>query len=159
MMIFVSAFAFVLLVNAVVGEEVRITSVDKFIEFKDNVSKGTSYSGMTVFLDSDLPLAGKAFEPIGNSNSNYFSGVFDGQGHVISGLTMTSSLQYVGLFGCSRGLTIKNVILDSSCSIASSYSGHYNVYVGGIIGHAYFASSENCVSAEKSLNAHHLIRR
>ena len=115
------------------GEEVRITNVDEFIQFKDNVNNGTSYSGTTVFLDSDLSLAGKTFEPIGYY-SNHFRGVFDGQGHIVSNLIMTSSLEYVGLFGYSDGpATIKNVILDSSCSFTSSISSG-NAYIGGIIG-------------------------
>ena len=115
------------------GSEMRITSVDKFIQFKDNVNKGTNYSGTTVFLDSDLSLAGKSFEPIGTS-SNYFCGTFDGQGHVISNLEMTSSSQCAGLFGYSKGLAIKNVILDSSCSITSSFSDSGDAFIGGIIG-------------------------
>ena len=119
--------------SALGAEKVRIKNVDEFAQFKDNVNNGVDYSGTTVFLESDLSLAGKTFEPIGTS-SNYFSGTFDGQGHVISNLTVASSLHYVGLFGYSEGLTIKNVILDSSCSITSSrFSIYDNVYTGGII--------------------------
>ena len=117
------------------GVEVRIRSVDEFIRFKNNVNEGTSYSGTTVFLESDLSLAEKTFEPIGVPDSNYFNGTFDGQGHAISDLTITSSSQFIGLFGYSRGLTIRNVILDSSCSIASSYSDSDSVFVGGMIGY------------------------
>ena len=122
------------LVNGVIGDEVTwITSVDELIQFKDNVNSGTNYFGTTVFLDSDLSLTGKSFEPIGTS-SNYFCGTFDGQGYVISNLAMNSSSQYVGLFGYSKGLTIKNVILDSSCSVTSSFSGSVYASIGGIIG-------------------------
>ena len=114
----------------------RITSVDEFIQFKDNVNNGTNYEGTTVFLDSDLSFAGEAFEPIGD-HSNDFRGVFDGQGHAISNLKIASSLDYVGLFGCTEGSTIKNVILDTSCSITSSLIGSSNAYIGGIIGYCY----------------------
>ena len=128
------AAAVAALVNDVIGEELRIKSVDEFIQFKDNVNKGTNYSGTTVFLDSDLDFTGKSFEPIGNY-SKYFHNIFDGQGHVISNLAINSSLEYVGLFGFSRGLTIKNVILDSSCSITSSYKSNFDdTFIGGIIG-------------------------
>ena len=111
--------------SSAVGTKVWISSVEEFIQFKDNVNSRTSYSGTTVFLDSDLDmsLAWKSFEPIGDYKYECFLGVFDGQGHTISNLVMNSSLQYAGLFGYSEGLTIKNVILDSSCSIASSYNG------------------------------------
>ena len=37
---------------------------------------------------------------------------------------ISSSLQYIGLFGNSRGATIKNVMLGSSCSGVSYYSGN-----------------------------------
>ena len=120
--------------RALGADIVRIMSVDEFVQFRRNVNKGSSYSGTTVFLDSDLSLAGKIFEPIGESRSKSFRGVFDGQGHVVSNLNMTSSSQYAGLFGCSNGLTIKNVVLDSSCSITSSFSSGW-AYVGGIIGY------------------------
>ena len=118
--------------KGVLCAEIRIRSADEFIQFKNNVNNGKNYSGTTVFLDSDLSLVGKSFGPIGNYDY-FFRGVFDGQGHVISNLEMTSASQRVGLFGYSEGLTIKNVILDSSCSITSSRnSGH--AYIGGIIG-------------------------
>ena len=116
------------------GAEVRIASVDEFIIFKNNVNKGANYSGTTVFLDSDVDLAGKSFEPIGNY-SRYFCGVFDGQGYAISNLAMASSARFVGLFGYSGGLTIRNLVLDSSCTITSSFSNPEYTYIGGVIGH------------------------
>ena len=100
-------------------EEIRISSVGEFIQFKDNVFEGNNYSGTTVFLGSDIDFTGKSIVPIGNE-INYFSGIFNGQGHMISNLKMNSTTQYVGLFGYSGGLSIKNVILGSPCSIASS---------------------------------------
>ena len=127
------------------GAEVRIPNVDEFIQFKNNVNNGVSYSGTTVFLNSNIDLTGKTFEPIGNS-SIYFSGTFDGQGHVISNLVINSASQYVGLFGYSGGLTIKNVVLDSSCSITSSFNGSSFAYVGGIIGYCGTPTIENSVN-------------
>ena len=112
------------------GAEVRIKNkVIDFIQFSNSVDKRTSYLGTTVFLDSDIDLTAKAFEPIGGY-SNYFSGTFDGQGHVISNLKMITSSQFVGLFGFSLGFSIKNVILDPSCFTTSSFSGSNNAYAG-----------------------------
>ena len=68
-----------LISNAVAENEMGISTVDEFIQFKDIVNSGTDYSGTTVFLDSDLSLDGKTFDPIGNFSSNYFCGTFDGQ--------------------------------------------------------------------------------
>ena len=39
--------AAVILANGVVGEELRITSVDGFIQFSKDVNNGTNYSGTT----------------------------------------------------------------------------------------------------------------
>ena len=116
--------------------EYRITTVSSFTTFANNVNSGTTYSGTTVFLDADLSLSGQTVGVIGTSATYQFRGVFDGQGYAISNLKMTSSVQYTGLFGYSTGLIIRNVVLDSSCSIISSYASNAS-YVGGIIGYLY----------------------
>ena len=133
------------------GADVKIKNVDEFIAFANDVNNGTDYYEKIVFLDSDMDLTGRTFEPIGNYTSSYyfndFRGVFDGQGYVISNLEMASPYGYVGLFGYSEGLTIKNVILDSSCSITRSFSGSENAYVGGIIGECHGSCNiENSVN-------------
>ena len=140
------------LVNGAIGdEEFRITSVDEFIQFKDNVNSGNNYSGTTVFLDSDMDFTGKTFEQIGKEYSRCFSGTFDGQGHVIRNLEMTSLYEWhVGLFGYSRGLTIKNVILDTSCSITSTFRNYDYANIGGIIGRCESANGP-CI-IENSVN-------
>ena len=128
-----------LLGQGALSYEYHINSSSGFIEFSKNVSSGTNYSGTTVFLDADIEFSdglSEQFEPVGTS-SNYFQGTFDGQGYTISNLAIKSSSQYVGLFGYSKGATIRNVVLDSSCSVVSSYSGSYNIYVGGVVGRCY----------------------
>ena len=120
--------------------EHHITTASELIEFSKNVNSGTNYSGTTAFLDADIDFSGDLswqFEPIGMNSNYYFQGTFDGQGHTISSLAMNSSSQYIGLFGHSYGATTRNVVLDSSCSIVSSFSGSSNVYVGGAIGYCY----------------------
>ncbi len=52
------------------------------------------------------------FVPVG-SNGTPFTGSFDGQGHTITGLTISrGSTNYVGLFGYTVGATIGDVILS-----------------------------------------------
>ena len=135
--------------GGVLCTEVRIKSTDGLIEFSINVNSGTNYSGTTVFLDSDIDFSGKEFVPIGNA-SKYFLGTFDGQGHTISNLTITSSSQYIGLFGYSEGLTIKNIVMDSSCSVVSSSKSRQDGYIGGIIG--YCDPSKNLCIIENTVN-------
>ena len=111
--------------GAAEGSDLRITSAEEFVDF---AKSGSSYSGGTVYLDSDLTLTG-SIEPI-----NYFQGTFDGQGHTISNLVVNSSLKYTGLFGYSEGTIIRNVVIDSTSSITGSNVGS-DSFVGGIIGY------------------------
>ena len=84
MLSFISLFLF-LITNAI-GDEVKISSVNDFIWFKDKVKSGKNYSGTTVFLGSDIDLTRKTLEPIGNRSSNYLLGEFNRQGYMIKTL-------------------------------------------------------------------------
>ena len=112
-----------------------IRSAVDLVDFSRVVNSGASdFEGTTVFLDSDIDFTdefSQQFEPIGNDDNN-FLGTFDGQGHIISNLEINSYLEYVGLFGYSYGTTIRNVVMDSSCSITSSYAGESGI-IGGVI--------------------------
>ena len=138
-MLFVLLCCVAALCQGVLGEgELHVKNASELIDFSKNVNNRTRYSGTTVFLDADIDFSGglsKQFKPIGKDNSNYFQGTFDGQGHTISNLAMDSSSQFAGLFGYSYGATIRNVVLDSSCSVVNSCSGSVNVRLGGVIGH------------------------
>lgn len=82
-------------------------------------------------LDNDITLSG-SWTPIGNS-TNRFRGIFDGQGHTISGLMveMASDEQGAGLFGTvHNNAIIRNVIVDSSCSFTNTKDGG----AAGIVG-------------------------
>ena len=138
------------ILSVTVKAKLRISSVNEFINFKDSVNGGTNYSGTTVLLDSDLSLTGKTFESIGNSKSKYFCGTFDGQRHVISNFKMNFSSRFTGLFGYSEGLSIRNAILDSSCSITSLCKGSNNAYIGGAAGYC-LANNAPC-TIENSVN-------
>ena len=128
----------------------HLKTPEDFSDFTRVVNSGAdTFEGTTVLLDSDLSLAGKTLEPIG-TKTHYFLGTFDGQRYVISNLKMTSSSKHVGLFGYSKGLTVRNVILDSSCSVTISYKTSINAYIGGVIGRCY-ASSGPC-TIENSAN-------
>lgn len=116
----------------------HITTAEDLISLSKVVNhEEANYSGTTVFIDSDLDFAEDLswrFEPIGNSNSYTFCGTFDAQGHTISNLKINYFSSFTGLFGCSNGLTIQNVVLDGTCSISNFYAGTYSSFNGGIIG-------------------------
>ena len=146
---------FLLLLSAALCAEYRIDTVQNLIDFASSVNAGTSYSGTTVFLDADLDFSGQSSLPlpIGQYESQSFNGVFDGQGHIISKLSLNSStsLNAVGFFGVSTGTTIQNFVVGDSCSFMDSYdSDQYNPFVGGVIGYCTTRYSsckvENCVN-------------
>lgn len=102
-----------LLLEVVFGSEITITTPQELIDFSKCVNNGTYDSGITVYLDSDLdftPDLSSNFEPIGINSTFYFTGTFDGQGHVIRNLNISSSsLHYVGLFGYSGERAVTNI--------------------------------------------------
>ncbi|MBR3073817.1 InlB B-repeat-containing protein, partial [Fibrobacter sp.] len=94
------------------------------------VKAGNSGSGKTFFQTADIDLASvDNFKPIGYADSTTFAGNYDGNRHVVSGLKVSGSLNYAGLFGTVSG-EIKNVILMNP-SVSSSNNG---ADVGAIIG-------------------------
>ena len=138
--------------KSALGAEYRIDSADKFITFSNNVNSGQTFSGTTVFLDADIDFSGKSFTPVAKTSYD-FQGTFDGQGHKISNLKISTAMKHVALFGYSSGSTIKNTVLDDTCSIESSYSivdPIVGVYIAGFIGDCVSTSSncliENCVN-------------
>ena len=112
----------------------------------DNIRNNLSGSYV---LMNDIDLSGfndGQWMPIGDYSptSNRFTGIFDGQGHVIRSLTITDNKQYAGLFGYSSGATIINVGLENIHIDISLPSG--SVYAGSISGYSSSCSISNCYS-------------
>lgn len=129
----------------------RLATMEDFTEFARNVSNGVDFNGETIILGSDLDFEGVPFEPIGKDVGGYFRGLFDGRGHTIKNLKMESSSDDVGLFGYTKGMTIKDLVIDSSCSFVGTNSTH-DVCMGGFIGRCEGRCIiENCVN-KASLN-------
>lgn len=94
---------------------------------------------INITLDKDITLTGE-WTPIGSDNWHQYTGTFDGGNHTISGLTVTGSDQYAGLFGyIGSGGTVKNVKLEK-VQIKSDYQ---YAYVGGVAGNN-DGAIENC---------------
>ena len=72
--------------------------------------------------------------PIGTNYNNAYTGIFDGNGKTITGLTVTGSDQYAGLFGrIGSGGTVKNVVLEGVQITSDNSLGS----VGGVAGYSY----------------------
>lgn len=62
-------------------------------------------------LMGDIDLEKQEFTPVGNAEAGAFAGTFDGNGHTISNLKVSSG-KYAALFGCNEG-TVKNIVLKN----------------------------------------------
>lgn len=125
----------------------QISSADDLEEFRDivNGENGkTQNSSACAILKDNIVLncnENNQWIPIG-SESNRYTGTFDGNGHTISGIYINTSENYQGLFGCIGDInksgtgTVKNLGIEDSW-----ISGGDNV--GGIAGYSSWGM-ENC---------------
>ena len=145
-----------------------VTSTDGLMNVAELVKGGKTDINIT--LTADIDLTGKNWTPIGTSFSNKYTGTFDGGGHTIKGLTVTTNDQFVGLFGSiGNAGTVKNVMMEDvqitsnrssgfaggvagysdgtieNCSVSGSVSG--TVYVGGVVGAQWEGSITGCSSS------------
>lgn len=100
--------------------------------------------GCTVYLLADIDLKAYGnFTPIGDGE-NYFHGVFEGNNHTISNITINHADQtYVGLFGAigeedGNAAIIRNLTVDGA--VVNGYSK-----VGVIAGASWLGTIENCI--------------
>ena len=98
---------------------------------------------INITLDKNIDLTGKSWTPIGTYYDNSYTGTFDGGGHTITGLTITTNDEYVGLFGYLGNFgkfgTVKNVVMDGIQITCNHRLG----YAGGVAGFSW-GTIENC---------------
>lgn len=104
------------------------------------VNGGTGYSGQYFQLTNDLDLRELSWIPIGYDYDKPFNGIFDGNDHLIDGLSVNRSAvnrnEYAGLFGAIRnGSIIKNLNVSGSVTQQLSYYAAAS-WAGGIVGYA-----------------------
>ena len=145
-----------------------VTSADGLMNVAELVNGGKTDINIT--LDTDIDLTGKDWTPIGTNYDNSYKGTFDGGGHTITGLTVTTYDKYAGLFGWLNSAgTVKNVVMEGvqitnnhssgfaggvvgnswgtieNCSVSGSVNGE--VYVGGVVGKQTSGSMTGCSSS------------
>ena len=96
-------------------------------------------------LTTNIDLTGEAWTPIG-SESNPYTGTFDGQNHTISGMTIENAESYSGLFGNVTG-TVRDFTVTGSITIIGSEAVSK---VGGAVGSLGAASAGGTVSGVTS---------
>ena len=115
------------------GKTYNVTSADGLLAWNEAVQKDMT---LNCTLADNIDLTGKDWTPIGTSFGNSYTGTFDGNGKTITGLTVTGSDRYTGLFGFIKG-TVKNVVL-TEINITSG------TFVGGVAGWSFGGNIENC---------------
>ena len=119
---------------------------------KEGQNPATALAAADITLNCNVTLTGE-WTPIG-TNNNQYTGTFDGQGHTISGLSISSSDDYVGLFGYvgSDG-TVQNLTLDNphvestyiSITTGEDFGDSTSIgYVGAVAGVNFDGIIENC---------------
>ena len=139
-----------------------ITTTAQLDALANAVKGGTNFSGTYFVLGNDIAYStaglgstDENFTTIGgyfNGSDKNFSGIFDGQGHTISGIRLCKPLtnqhenKNQALFGRAVGATIKNVTLADA-----SITG-YRI-VAGIVGHCENSTVQNCLVVNSSITS------
>lgn len=116
-----------------------VTSAEGLKAVADIANNGNL--GINITLTENINLTDMDWTPIGIDYNHQYTGTFDGGNHTITGLTVTGSNEFAGLFGYigKDGGTVKNVVLEN-VQITSDYQ--YG-YVGGVAGYSR-GNIENC---------------
>lgn len=115
-------------------EAVEISSEDDLKALAEAVSSGDDKAGVYYKLTADIALDGE-WTPIGTA-AYQFKGTFDGSGHTLSGLYISSSDDYQGLFGyVGEDGVVKNItVTGSGNEDTADVTG--GSYVGAIAGYS-----------------------
>jgi len=100
--------------------------------------------------------SGAGFAPIGTSSNSAFTGVFDGLGHTITGLTINRpSTDSIGLFGCMAGVVHNLGLVGGSVhgnSFVGSLAGTNNGTISDVYATGSVTASSNNVGGLVGLN-------
>ena len=124
-----------------------VTNATGLIAWAAHVRAGNWNTNCT--LEADIELTG-SWEPIGTAQTPY-TGTFDGNDKTISGLTIDSSSQYVGMFGYLKGEVTKLNL--ANVNITSSWSDNPYAAVGAVAGYITSSSSITGCSVSGSITS------
>lgn len=115
------------LTNAGATKVVNISNAEDFVKLSTQVRNGANFAGYVFRQTADIEMSGVVLNPIG-TNENPFSGIYDGQNHIISNLkfvnnSYSQNLYNNGLFGYTDGATIKNLTIRDSDYTAFNTAG------------------------------------
>lgn len=114
--------------------EIHISTVDDIIKLSKDCSLDTWSANKVVILDNNISLIGSDFRPIPT-----FAGIFEGNNYTVSGLNISNSESYTGLFSKTQ----KTAVIRNLSVHASVEPSNDQMLVGGIVGDNY-GLIENC---------------
>ncbi|HOF15528.1 MAG TPA: T9SS type A sorting domain-containing protein [Bacteroidales bacterium] len=100
-----------------------------------NANTTTHYDSVYFKLTTNINLRGFPWTPIGNANTKYFAGYFDGNNHTIDSLRVNitaTATSFAGLFGVLNNAHVHHLTLSNVNIAMQSVSA--GVYAGGIAG-------------------------
>ncbi len=107
------------------SETITITNAGEFLSFAKNCSLDTWSENKLIILANDITLTGDDFTGIPT-----FNGIFDGTGHKIDGLNISSSASYCGLFSTlQKSGVVKNLNVEGNVTPSGNAT-----FLGGIVG-------------------------
>lgn len=131
-----------LISNADEQNAISISTTDEFIT---TFTSSATYndSNVSIILNEDLNFEGEDLSRLYQTR-NIFCGTFDGNGHTISNLNLTSQMYYYGLFPYTRGATIKNLQISGSVTFDFDSENIQELYAGILVGYGENTIIENC---------------
>ncbi len=108
------------------GATLRITNAKELVAFRDASNNGLVYNKVVLENDIDMSQESAWTEPICAKKENPFTGVFDGQGHTISGLHIHKAsykpVETAALFGYAKNARIVDLRMKK-CTYIGSMAG------------------------------------
>lgn len=141
--------------SGIEGDPYLIATKEQLNNVRNDLDAHYKMTADIVFTDADFAQGGDFYNggagwvPIGD-RSTYFTGIFDGNGHTVSGLTISissNSYVYAGLFGCVFNGTIMNLGVED-CAVSVTWkdaNAFLDVCAGAVAG---------CVSGGKVIDCY-----
>ena len=117
---------------AISNNAYQIGTATELTWFASAINDGTAETQDAV-LTKDIDLDNQEWTPIGNDAKQY-TGTFDGAGHSVENLCITSGAKYLGLFGYVNGGAIQNLTVGGKITVETYSDAKGVLYAGGIGG-------------------------
>ena len=119
---------------------IEISEPQQLLDLIDAVNDGDRKAAQGHYiLTKDISLRGKKIDPIGVSEANPFTGIFNGNGKQVSNFTINAKdCDYAGFFGCTKNACVVNLKVDY---ILKAAKGNVS---GGMVALCMNGSFENC---------------